>query len=121
KTVSYAQGKEAVLVFASDDVSAPVIRELHKEGIKYICTRSAGTDHIDLAEASKLGIKTASIPAYSPESIAEHALAMMLALARNLIPAHRQIMTYDFTLDNLLGFTLRGKTIGIVGFGKTGS
>jgi D-lactate dehydrogenase len=119
-TVSYAEGKEAVLVFSSDDVSAPVIRELHKRGVKYICTRSTGTDHIDLAEAAKLGIRTANIPSYSPESIAEHALALMLALARNLIPGHRQIMTYDFTLDNLLGFTLKGKTIGIVGFGKTG-
>ncbi|HEY1009807.1 MAG: NAD(P)-dependent oxidoreductase [Daejeonella sp.] len=119
-TVSYAEGKEAVLVFSSDDVSAPVIRELYKRGIKYICTRSTGTDHIDLAEAARLGIKTANIPSYSPESIAEHALALMLALARNLIPGHRQIMTYDFTLDNLLGFTLKGKTIGIVGFGKTG-
>lgn len=89
-------------------------------GVKYIATRSTGTDHIDLAEAGLLGIKVANIPAYSPESIAEHALTLMLALCRNIIPAHQQMMEYDFTLDNLVGTTINNKTIGIVGFGQIG-
>ena len=119
-TISYADGKEAVLVFSSDDVSAPVIRKLKELGVKYICTRSSGTDHIDLEEAANLDIRVANIPSYSPESIAEHALTLMLALVRNTIPSHRQIMQYDFTLDDLVGTTINGKTIGIVGFGTTG-
>ncbi len=119
-TVTYAQGKEAVLVFSSDDLSAPVIRKLKELGVKHICTRSTGTDHIDLKEAKRLKINVGNIPSYSPESIAEHALALMLALVRNIIPSHTQIMEYDFTLDELVGCTIHGKTIGIVGFGQTG-
>jgi len=119
-TVSYAEGKDAVLVFSSDDVSAPVLRKLKETGVKYISSRTTGTDHIDLQEAAALGIKVANIPSYSPESIAEHALALMLALYRNLIAAHSQTVHYDFRLDNLVGTTIRGKTIGIIGFGQTG-
>jgi D-lactate dehydrogenase len=119
-TVSYAEGKDAILVFTNDDLSAPVLQALKKSGVKYISTRSTGIDHIDLTEAAKLGIKVANIPSYSPESIAEHALALMLALCRNILPAHHQMMEYNFTLDNLVGTTIRNKTIGIVGFGQTG-
>ncbi len=119
-TVSYADGKEAVLVFSSDDLSAAVLQKLSELGVKYICTRSTGTDHIDLPEAARLGLMLANIPTYSPESIAEYALALMLALIRNIIPSHNQVMHYDFTLDELVGTTIRGKTIGIVGFGETG-
>jgi D-lactate dehydrogenase len=120
-TAAYAQGKEAVLVFSCDDVSASIIAKLKEMGVKYIATRSTGTDHIDLQAAEAAGIKTANIPAYSPESIAEHAITLMLALCRNIIPAHLQMMEYDFTLDNLTGTTIRNKTIGIVGMGKTGT
>lgn len=119
-TVSYADGKEAVLVFSSDDLSAPVLQKLSELGVKYICTRSTGTDHIDLPEAARLGLMLGNIPTYSPASIAEHALALMLALIRNIIPSHNQVMQYDFTLNELVGTTIRGKTIGIVGFGETG-
>lgn len=119
-TVSYAEGKDAVLVFSADDVSAPVIQQLKKSGVKYIATRSTGTDHIDLAEAKNLGIRVANVPAYSPESVAEHAMALILALCRNILPAHQQTMQFDFSLDNLVGTTIRNKTVGIVGYGQTG-
>ncbi len=119
-TVSYAKGKDAVLVFSCDDLSAPILLKLKEMGVKYIATRSTGTDHIDLLEAQRLGLKVANIPAYSPESIAEHALALMLALSRNIIPAHNQMLEHDFSLNNLVGTTLSNKTIGIVGLGRTG-
>lgn len=119
-TISYAQGKDAVIVFSCDDLSAPVIKKLKEIGVKYITTRTTGTDHIDLIEAGKAEIKVANIPVYSPESIAEHAIALMLTLCRNILPAHQQMMEYDFSLDNLVGTTIRNKTVGIVGFGKTG-
>jgi D-lactate dehydrogenase len=119
-TVSYAKGKDAVLVFSSDDLSAPILVKLKELGVKYIATRSTGTDHIDLFEAERLGLKVANIPAYSPESIAEHTIALMLALCRNIITAHNQMLEYDFSLNNLVGSTIRNKTIGIVGLGRTG-
>ena len=119
-TISYAEGKDAVLVFASDDLSTPVLKELKKLGVKFIVTRSTGTDHIDLDEAKRLGIKVANIPSYSPESIAEHAITLMLSLCRNILLAHQQMLEYDFTLDNLVGTTISDKTVGVVGFGKTG-
>ena len=119
ETLSYSKGKDAVLVFSSDDLSEPILIQLKKLGIKYIVTRSTGTDHINLEEAKRLNIKVANIPSYSPESIAEHALTLMLALCRNILPAHEQMMQYDFSLDNLVGSTLSSKTIGIVGYGKT--
>lgn len=119
-TVSYAKGKDAVLVFSCDDLSAPIIRKLKDLGVQYIATRSTGTDHIDLAEAERLGIKVSNIPAYSPESVAEHAITLMLALCRNILPAHQQMMQHDFTLNNLVGTTISNKTIGVVGFGLTG-
>jgi len=68
-TVSYAKGKEAVLVFSSDDLSAPVLNNLKELGVKYICTRSSGVDHIDHEEAKRLGIQVANTPSYSPASI----------------------------------------------------
>ncbi len=119
-TISYAKGKDAVLVFACDDLSAPILVKLKEMGVKYISTRSAGTDHIDIQEAGKLGLKVANVPAYSPESIAEHAIALMLSLIRNIVPAHKQMLEYDFSLNNLVGNTIRNKTIGIVGLGRTG-
>ncbi|MHB1179179.1 MAG: NAD(P)-dependent oxidoreductase [Daejeonella sp.] len=118
--ISYAKGKDAVLVFSSDDLPAPLLQDLKKFGVRYIVTRSTGTDHIDLAEAKSIGLKVANIPSYSPESIAEHALTLILSLSRNILPAHQQMLDYDFTLDALVGTTISGKTIGVVGFGQTG-
>jgi len=120
ETVSYSKGKEAVLIFSSDDLSEEVLTQLKKLGVNYIVTRSTGTDHINLDKAKQLEIKVANIPSYSPESIAEHAITLMLSLCRNIIPAHLQMLHYDFSLDNLVGSTLSGKTIGVVGFGQTG-
>jgi len=119
ENISYAKGKDAVLVFSSDDLPAPLLNDLKKSGVKYVVTRSTGTDHIDLAEAKRIGLKVANIPSYSPESIAEHALTLMLSLCRNVLPAHQQMLNYDFTLDRLVGTTISSKTIGVVGFGQT--
>ncbi|MDF3078959.1 MAG: 2-hydroxyacid dehydrogenase [Sphingobacteriaceae bacterium] len=119
-TASYAEGKDAVLVCSCDDVSAPILHKLKEYGVKYISTRSTGTDHIDLVEAAHLGIKVGNIPVYSAESTAEHAIALILALYRNIIPAHQKMLEHNFALDDLVGSTIRSKTIGIVGFGQTG-
>jgi D-lactate dehydrogenase len=119
-TIAYAKGKDAVLVCPSDDVSAPILNKLKELGVKYIATRSTGTDHIDLEEASRLGLKVGNIPTYSPESVAEHTVAMILALLRNILPAHDEMENYNFSLNALVGNTIRNKTIGIIGLGRTG-
>ncbi|GLU56903.1 2-hydroxyacid dehydrogenase [Dyadobacter frigoris] len=119
-TCGFAEGKEAVLVSANDDVSALVINKLADIGIKYIATRSAGTDQIDKKTAELRGIELASVPAYSPTSIAEHAVALAMALNRHLIQADADSHHYNFKLDGLTGFTFSGKTVGIIGLGNTG-
>jgi len=120
ETASFATGKDAVLVSANDDVSAPVINKLAELGIKYIATRSAGTDHFDKNAAENKGIKLANIPGYSPEAVAEQTALLVLALSRNLVRANEQVHHFDFRLDELIGFNLHGKTIGIVGMSPTG-
>ena len=84
-TTMYAEGKEAVIVFTNDDVSAAVIDKLAILGVKYIITRSTGTDHIDRVAADKHNIKVLNVPSYSPQAIAEHAVALAFALNRHLI------------------------------------
>ena len=120
ETALYAEGKDAVIVFTNDDLSAPVISKLADLGIRLIATRSVGIDHIDLAEAQKRGIQVANIPAYSPESVAEFAVALALALSRSLIPSADRCRHFNFTIDPQPGFSLHGKTVGIIGLGSSG-
>lgn len=120
-TVHLAQGCEAVCVFVSDDASAANVQALHQMGVRFLLLRSAGYNHVDVAEAKKLGLKLARVPDYSPYSIAEHCVALMLALNRKLVHAHNRIMEQNFSLDGLVGFDMHGKTVGIVGTGKIGS
>jgi D-lactate dehydrogenase len=119
-TAIYAEGKDAVIVFTNDDVSATVIESLAKSGVKYIVTRSTGTDHINKEAAAKFGIKVANIPSYSPQAIAEHAVALAFALNRHLIKADQHSHHFDFRNDELIGFNFAGKTVGLVGLGNTG-
>lgn len=121
ETVFYAKGKDAVLVFTNDDLSAPVITKLAGMGIKYIATRSVCVDHIDLQEAKKRNIEVASVPAYSAEAIAEFAVTLALTLARKLIPTIEQSRQFNFSADQHPGFNFHGKTVGIIGLGLTGT
>lgn len=121
ENASLALGHEAVSIFVSDDASASVLQILRKAGVKFLALRSAGYNHVDLVEAKKLNIKVARVPEYSPYAVAEHAVALMLALNRKLIRAHNRVMEQNFSLDGLVGFDMHGKTIGIIGTGKIGS
>lgn len=120
ETAAYAEGKDAVVLFTNDDASAPVINKLADMGIKYIATRSAGTDHIDKIAAGSRGIKLANVPVYSPQAIAEHTVALALALSRRVTVAHQHSLNFDFKLDDLIGFNFYGKTIGLIGLGHIG-
>jgi len=120
ETAAYAEGKDAVIVFANDDVSAPVINRLADLGIRYISSRCTGTDHIDKQAASLHGIKLANVPNYSPQAIAEHTVALALALSRHLVKADEHSHHFDFNLDGLVGFNFYGKTVGLIGVGNIG-
>jgi len=120
ETAGYAEGKDAAIVFTNDDVSAGVLEKLASAGIKYIVTRSVETDHIDKEAAAKYGIKLSNVPSYSPQAIAEHAVAMAFSLNRHLIAADKHCHNLDFSNDGLVGFNFAGKTVGIIGLGTTG-
>ena len=119
-TVNLAKGFDAVSLFTSDDASEAVLEKLYTCGVKYIALRSVGYNHVDLERARSLAIKVANVPAYSPHAIAEHAVALLLALNRKLVLGQTLMQTGDYRLDHLVGFDLYGKTIGIVGTGKIG-
>lgn len=112
---------EAVSIFTGDKANAYVLELLHKHGVKYLALRSAGFNHVDIKKAKELNMKVARVPSYSPYAIAEHTVAMMLALNRKLIRANRRILELNFSLDGLVGFDMNGKTVGIIGTGKIGS
>ena len=123
-SLSYASksiGYEAISIFINDDASAKVLERLFKNGVRIIATRAAGYDNIDIDKANELGITVTNVPDYSPYAIAEHALALLLALNRKIIVADRQVHKQDFTIGKLIGFDLHGKTVGVIGVGKIGS
>jgi len=119
ETVIYAKGKDAVIV-SNDDVSAPVMEQLAALGIKYITTRSAGTDHIDIKAAAKYHIKLANVPNYSPHGIAELSVALAFVLNRRIVKATEHSKHFNFRNDELIGFNFYGKTVGLIGLGKIG-
>jgi D-lactate dehydrogenase len=121
KTVSLAEGHDAVCVFTGDDASADVLKKLHEMGISKINIRAAGYDNIDLKAASELGITITNVPNYSPHGIAEHATMLMLMIARKQKITQWQLMRNDFTMDKVIGSTVQGLTAGILGTGRIGS
>jgi D-lactate dehydrogenase len=89
-------------------------------GIMFVVLRSAGFNHVDLKVAKETGMRVARVPEYSPYAVAEHTVALMLAMNRKLVKAHNRIREGNFSLDGLTGFDMHGKTVGIIGFGKIG-
>jgi len=120
-TAHIATGFDAVSLFTSDIASANVIEIFRELDVKYIAQRSVGYDNVDLAKAIQVGIKVANVPAYSPYAIAEHSVALLMALNRNLILGNELMKLNDFRLDKLIGFDLHKKTVGVIGTGKIGA
>jgi D-lactate dehydrogenase len=121
QSASKANGYEVISIFTADDASEPVISALGKLGVKMIAVRAAGFDNIDLEAANKNKIHVCNVPGYSPYAVAEHAVALMLSLNRKLVKAHQHVQKQNFLLDELIGFDLNKKTVGIIGTGKIGS
>ncbi len=111
---------DAVCVFVNDRVNREVIEVLASRGVKIIALRCAGFNNVDLDAAREFGIAVCRVPAYSPEAVAEHAMAMLLTLNRKTHKAYNRVREQNFSLNGLLGFNLHGKTIGVVGTGKIG-
>jgi D-lactate dehydrogenase len=120
KTVSLAQNCKAICIFVNDKTDLLVLKKLKEIGINYIALRSAGFNHVNVTEAKELGFKLARVPEYSPFAVADHAMALILALNRKLVHAHKRISELNFSLNGLVGFDMNGKTIGIMGTGKIG-
>lgn len=119
-TADLAHGSPAVSIFVGDDASAPVLRALWAGGTRLLALRSAGFNHVDVAEADRLGLTVLRVPAYSPHAVAEHAVGLMLTLNRKFHRAFNRVREQNFALDGLMGFDMHGKTAGVVGTGKIG-
>ena len=118
-TAVLAAGTQAVIAFVSDTIDAKTIDVLHANGVSAVALRSAGYNHVDLKHAAgKLAIYR--VPAYSPNAVAEHAMALLLCLNRKIHRAYNRVREYNFSLKGLTGFDLAGKTVGVVGTGKIG-
>lgn len=120
KTVQLIQDSAIVCVFVNDVVDAAVIEELAARKVKIIALRCAGFNNVDLAAAKKAGIRVCRVPSYSPEAVAEHAMAMILTLNRKTHKAYNRVREQNFSLNGLLGFDLHGKTVGVIGTGNIG-
>ncbi len=120
-TVNLSRGYDAVCVFVASQVNSGIIEKLSENGVKLILLRCAGYNNVDLACAEEKGITVMHVPAYSPEAVAEHALALAFAVNRHIHKAYIKVRENNFSLVGLTGMNFRGKTAGIIGAGKIGS
>lgn len=118
-TVTLAHGFDAVCVFVNDIIDKFVIDELVSYGMKAIFLRCAGYNNVDINYAyGKLHVFR--VPAYSPYAVAEHAFALLLTSTRRIHKAYNRTREFNFSLEDLTGFDLYGKKIGVIGTGKIG-
>ncbi len=121
RTAVMADGFDAVCAFVSADVGAKTLEVLADKGVKTVLMRCAGFNNVDTDKARELGITVKRVPGYSPEAVAELAIALALAANRRLYKAYNKVRENDFSLKNLRGVNLYQKTAGIVGTGKIGA
>src|SRR6478672_714429 len=121
ETAALAGGFPAICAFVNDQLDAEVLPRLATAGTRLVALRSAGFTNVDLPAAAPLGLTVTRVPAYSPHAVAEHTVALVLALNRKVHRAWARVRQGNFALDGLLGFDLVGRTAGIVGTGKIGA
>lgn len=118
-TVDLAHGFDGVCVFVNDTVNAAVIDRLAEMGVRLVALRCAGFNNVDVKHAfGKIHILR--VPAYSPYAVAEHAMAMLLTSIRRIHKAYIRTRDFNFSLVNMTGFDLHGKTVGVIGTGRIG-
>ncbi len=120
QTAILAKGFDAVCCFVNDTLDADTIATLGDVSVRAIAMRCAGYNNVDLEAAKQAGIRVARVPEYSPYAVAEHAVALILDLNRNIHRAYNRVRENDYSLSGLLGFDLHGKTVGVIGTGKIG-
>lgn len=118
-TVRLAKGYDGVVVFVNDDVDSFVIDRLCEYGVKLIALRCAGFNNVDL-NAAKGRITVVRVPAYSPRTVAEHTIALLLTSIRRIHKAYIRTRNFNFSVNDFTGFELYGKTVGVIGTGKIG-
>jgi D-lactate dehydrogenase len=121
ETAPLAADADAVCAFVNDDLGEEVLEELAGLGVRHIALRSAGFNHVDLHAAERLGVIVTRVPGYSPYAVAEHGVALLMALVRKTHRAYNRVREGNFSLNGLLGFDLHGKTVGVVGTGQIGT
>ncbi|HIJ66006.1 MAG TPA: cyclic nucleotide-binding domain-containing protein [Candidatus Hydrogenedentes bacterium] len=119
-TASSAMGYKVACVFVNDTVDAFVVERLKEMGVELIALRCAGYNNVDIAACERCGISVVRVPAYSPHSVAEHSIALMMALNRRIYRAYNRVREGNFALDGLVGFEIHGKTVGVIGTGRIG-
>ncbi len=121
RTAALSEGFDAVCAFVNSDIGTATLDILHQKGIRLLLMRCAGFNNVDLETAKKYGIRVMRVPGYSPEAVAEHAMALALASNRRLYKAYNKVRENDFSLSGLMGFNFYQKTAGIIGTGKIGA
>lgn len=121
ETRQMVTGFPAVCVFVNDTLDTGVLETLAAQGTRLIALRCAGFNNVDINAANEFGVRVVRVPAYSPHSVAEHTVALILALNRRLHQAYNRVRNGNFALQGLLGFEMRDKTVGIIGTGRIGA
>jgi D-lactate dehydrogenase len=119
-TARTAEGAQAVCLFVNDVADEAALRQLAAMGVRLIALRCAGFNNVDMRAAEALGMAVCRVPEYSPHAVAEHTVALMLMVNRQLHRAWARVREGNFALEGLLGFDLHGRTVGLVGTGKIG-
>ncbi|WP_432710351.1 2-hydroxyacid dehydrogenase [Pedobacter sp.] len=120
QTVNLSKGFDCICIFVNDRVDAEVLIELAKNGIKLIVLRCAGFNNVDIEKAKELGIVVLRVPTYSPEAVAEHAMALILTLDRKTHKAYNRVREGNFSLEKLMGFNLHQRKVAVIGTGHIG-
>jgi D-lactate dehydrogenase len=120
ETAGLAAGFRVVCVFVNDDLGPATLERLAAGGVELIALRCAGFNNVDLEAAAQHGLTVVRVPGYSPHAVAEHTIALILALNRKIHRAYHRVREGNFSLSGLVGFDLHGRTAGVVGLGKIG-
>ncbi len=120
RTAALAAGYDAICAFVSSDLSAAVLQVLAQQQIELILMRCAGFNNVDLEMAEQLGITVLRVPGYSPEAVAEHAMALAMSVNRRIHKEYIKVRENNFSLEGLMGINFYGRTAGIIGTGKIG-
>ena len=121
QTALSARGSDCVCAFVNDRLDEPTLRTLAQEKVRLIALRSAGFNHVNLKVAQELKMTVVRVPEYSPYAVAEHAVALLLALNRKIHKAYNRVREGNFSLEGLTGFDLHQKTVGVIGTGRIGT